>query len=446
MNIKEIAHALGLASDKEQKLQHFAIDSREVAPGGLFFALPGEKVDGHQFLREAAKRGAIAAIVSKEYQGEDFGLELLRVGDVRLALHLLAKQAYVLRKEKVIAITGSMGKTTTKEFLACLLEGKFRVGKTEKSHNSQLTLPLTILNLQKDYDFLVLEMAMSEKGQIAKLVDIAPPDLAIVTRIAPAGIEGLKGGLEAIAEAKGEIFSQGRTKWGIISAQAAGYAPILYGGSSSKVLYGWERDFLDARVGDYVMKESKGALTIREKDGSHSPEISLSFEGHHLWENFLAAAAAARMLGLSWADIGARASLLRPFSNRFEKFQRGGITFIQDSYNANPDSMRAAFENLPKGKGKVIGVLGSMPDLGVSSSDFHEEIGDLAQKHFDALFCIGEEAKGIAQSFANGGKPSDHFATLSSLKKELFDRIVPGDVVLIKGGNYLKLWEVLSEV
>ena len=186
---------------------HFAIDSRKIGRGGLFFSLPGEKVDGNQFLDHVAKKGALGAVVTKSYKGPDFGLQLLAVDDVKEALQYLAKIAMTCRTEKVIGITGSMGKTTTKEFLATLLSAKFRVAKTPGNYNSQLTLPITVLNLKGEYDYLILEMGMSEHGHIQTLVNIAPPDMGVVTRIAPAGMEGFKGGVHAIARHGGRSLS-----------------------------------------------------------------------------------------------------------------------------------------------------------------------------------------------------------------------------------------------
>ncbi len=438
--LKEIAAVLGLSSDKTERVSHFAIDSRLIEAGGLFFALPGEKMDGHDFIEEIARKGAITAVVSRKYVGPDFGLELLRVEDVLEALHLLAKVAFSKRSEQVVGITGSMGKTTTKEFLATLLSARFRVAKTPGNYNTQLTFPLNLLNLEGEYDVLVLEMGMSAKGQIAKLVQIAPPDIAILTRIAPAGIPGLVGGLEAIAEAKAEIFSHPKTHLGILSCQAARFAKALYAGTMKKWIYGWKSDFEDYKMGDLVMEEVDGGVVIGD-----SPVITLPMEATHLRENFLAAVAGARALGLSWSDIQEKAKELKPFKQRFETIKRDGVTFIQDCYNANPDSVMAALTNLPKAKGKRIAVLGEMAELGEEAAKYHREVGVFASKHLDRVFCIGEEAKHLADAFSNRGKEAAHFNELAKIKEELFALVQPGDVVLVKGANSLKLWQLLEE-
>jgi len=445
--LSKIGSLLGIQVEKESSIQKCQIDSRQLGPGDLFFAIKGQTVDGHQFLEVVAKKGAVGAVVSKSYQGEAFGLQLFRVEDVEKTLHQLAKEFFRKRSEKVVAITGSMGKTTTKEFLACLLSARYRVGKTPGNHNTQLTVPLTLLNLEDELDILVLEMGMSRQKEIAKLVQLAPPDLAIITRIAPAGIEGFVGGFEAVAKAKAEIFSHPATKWGVISAQAADFSEVLYAGGVPKRIYGWKKHLSDPRVADFVMEEKNHGLIIHEPDGSKSPPIGLSFEATHIQENFLAAASAARMLGVSWEEIRQKAKELKPFPKRFEKIERDGITFIQDCYNANPDSVLAALENLPKPAegGKVVGVLGSMPDLGQYASHYHHRVGEWARGRLDCLLSIGEEAKGIQTTFSTKGKKGEHFSSLSSVQEALDRLLKPGDVVLIKGGNGLKLWELLEK-
>lgn len=431
ISVSDLGQRLNLYSSKRQPIASYAIDSRKVVPNGCFFALKGAQWDGHDFLEEVAKAGGIAAIVSESYQGPDFGLTLFRVKSVVETLQTLATSTFQMRKEQVIAITGSMGKTTTKEFLATLLSAKFRVFKTPGNQNTQLSLPLLLLNLDDEYEVLVLEMAMTAHGHIRKLCEIAPPDFSILTRIAPAGMANFEGGLEAIAKAKSEIFSHPRTKRGLISAQAAQFARVLYAGSIPKMIYGKEGDF------SYVLE--KGGVRMGQ-----SPLLQPKFSATHLLENFLGAVSAARMMGLSWHEITQKVSELKPFEKRFETIEKGGVTYIQDCYNANPDSMVAALENLPKGTGRVLGVLGAMPDLGKASAHYHELVGREASKHLDELFCIGHKAKGLADAFAKSGKPALYSQELAEIEQTLAKVVKPGDVVLIKGGNSLKLWTLLE--
>lgn len=443
-----IAKHLGISHKNSIPVEGFAIDSRRIKAGEVFFALPGNSVDGHEFLQEVSDKGAIAAIVRKDYSGPDFGLTLLRVDDVKLALQELAKILFASRKEKVIAITGSMGKTTTKEFLATLLSIKYRVAKTEDSQNTQLTVPLTILNLDQEYDLLVLEMGMNLKGEIARLVSLFPPDAAIITRIAPASMEFFEEGLHGISQAKSEIFSHPKTKWGLISVQAAQYGMVRESGKIPKYVYGWEEDFSEAVIGDFILRKTAHGLIFQEKTGFESPPFQLSFTATHLSENFLAAAAMARKFSVSWEEIIKQIPLLNPFKYRFQIFEREGVVFVQDCYNANPDSLRAALYNLPKPKenGRCIGVLGTMPDIGKETEKYHKEMGELSLQFFDHLLTLGKHANIFADVFVHAGKKAVHFANIQEMKKALFEEIHPGDVVLIKGANSLKMWKILEEV
>jgi UDP-N-acetylmuramyl pentapeptide synthase len=219
------------------KVHGFKQDSREVVPGDLFFALKGERVDGHAYLEEVAAKGAVGAIVDEEYKGKEFGLVLVRVKSVISSLHELAKAIQATRRARVIGVTGSVGKTTTKEFIATLLEAKYRVGKTPGNANSQVGVPLSILNSAGDEDVFVMEMGMSLPHEIEKLIDIAPPEVAIITKIALAHAAFFPDGLEGIAAAKMEILSHPSTRLGILNHQASGFCCAGSGGWQ-KMVYG----------------------------------------------------------------------------------------------------------------------------------------------------------------------------------------------------------------
>ena len=211
--ISEIARRLTLECESNVLVTGYQVDSRRIGPGELFFALGGDRVDGHQFLADVASNGGLGAVISDLYAGPTFGLELLRVADVLEALQGLAKAFLAESKAVVVGITGSMGKTTTKDFTATLLEGKFRVGKTYSSYNTKLTLPITVLNLMGDEEVVVLEMGMGQPGDIAKLVEIAPPDIAVITQVTMAHYGDLfLDGTTGVARAKAEIFGHPKTK------------------------------------------------------------------------------------------------------------------------------------------------------------------------------------------------------------------------------------------
>ena len=223
--LSTIAHILGCKIQSvnyiehlnDKYIEHFDFDSRKLTPNSLFFALKGEKTDGHQFLQEAAQKKVAGAIVSKEFKGEEFGLHLIRVDDVLKSLHQLAKEALSQRELSIIGVTGFVGKTTSKEFIATLLQGKFKVGKTVGNSNSQAGMPTSILNLEGGKEVLVVEMGMSYPGEIERLVDIAPPDMVLISRIAFSHAENFPDGLAGIAQAKGEILSHPKTRLAIVS-------------------------------------------------------------------------------------------------------------------------------------------------------------------------------------------------------------------------------------
>ncbi len=433
--LSDIARLLGKVAPQEIEITGFEQDSRRVAPGHLFFSFKGEKSDGHGFLQDVAMRGASAAIVSQEYTGESFGLVLIYVENVLEALHSLARQVHARRNPRVIAVTGSVGKTTTKEFIATLLSGQFTVAKTPGNANSQVSVPLSILNSSGEEEVFVIEMGMSEKGEMQRLVSIAPPEISVVTNISYAHVVFFPEGIDGIAYEKAQILSHEKTRLGIVSAQAAEFPALLQTGSCPKVIYG---------QGDYFLQDREG-LRIVER-GEVTPPFTLAFEASHLCENFLAAAAVARAMGLSWADIAREAPKLTTVSKRFEKIVQGGIVFINDSYNANATSMKAALQNLPAaapGK-KKIAVLGAMKELGQYSEQFHKEVAECALGFVDMLLCMGEECQAMVDLFEQHQKKAEIHPDIASLKKRVFEIVQAGDVVLLKGSRPNRLWLVLE--
>ncbi len=399
----------------------YAIDSKQVQEGNLFFALPGKKANGWQFLKEVALKKAAFAVVPQDYQGESFGLQLFFVEDVQLALQQLAAMAFLHRKEKVVAITGSVGKTTTKEFIAYLLSGKYRVFKTEGSFNSQLSFPLSILNLKGEFDLLVLEMGMSQPKELEKLVHIAPPDIAVVTRIALAHAAFFLDGIRGIAKAKAEIFSHPKTKLAIISCQAHEFVEIAEAAKCEKQLYSMD---------DPILKT-----------------VTLPFAASHLQENFVAAYRVCKALGMTDEEICARAKELKPYPLRFEIVKKEGIVFVKDCYNANPESMRAALLNLPlpEPSKRRVGILGSMVELGPYSEMSHHQIGELALDRLEMLLCLGADCQPMVDLFKKAGKSAELFSSLDLLKTKMEECIQKGDVVLIKGSKIHQLWKLLED-
>ncbi|HSX25761.1 MAG TPA: UDP-N-acetylmuramoyl-tripeptide--D-alanyl-D-alanine ligase [Chlamydiales bacterium] len=438
--IHQIAGALGVICEEKLQVTGYQIDSRRVGEGELFFALRGAKVDGHSFLGEVKKRGGIGAVVDRGYEGPDFGLILFRVGDVGESLRGLARHFASQSKAQVIAVTGSVGKTTTKEFIGTLLSGKFRVGKTEGSYNTKLTLPITILNRTGLEDVWVLEMGMTEPGDIRRLLEIVVPDVAILTKIALAHVAAFAGGLAEIAREKAAIFTHPKTKKGIFYHGLNEYPEAVALMGQEKVSFS-----LEDRSADYFLSFSEGKYLIDER-GVRAYQFHLPFHQPHVLHNFLGAVSVARQMKLEWDEINQQIGQLQLPKMRFEQFEKEGVTFINDAYNANPDSMRAALTNLPEPKegGKRIAVLATMVELGSYSENSHREVGRLAHTFSDHLLAIGPEALAYCEMFDEVKKPAEHFSDHESLTQRLKELMCPGDVVLVKGSRRMQLEKIFE--
>ncbi|HEV7738350.1 MAG TPA: UDP-N-acetylmuramoyl-tripeptide--D-alanyl-D-alanine ligase, partial [Chlamydiales bacterium] len=413
---------------------------RRIEPGELFFALQGDRTDGHCYLAEVQERGGIGAVVSKSYGGPEFGLTLIRVDNVLGSLQALAKDAVARSSAQIVAITGTMGKTTTKDFIATLLSGKFRVGKTYASYNTKLTLPITILNMQGDEEIFVLEMGMGEPGDIAKLVEIAPPDIAVLTQIAMAHYGHFAtNGLQTIAQAKAEIFHHPKTKKAIFYHGLGQYLGVVESIQSEKLTFSLEEPGADYFFSQGIVDE-RGVRAYCFTD--------FPFQQLHVLHNFLAAVSVARTFKMEWDQINAQILNLRLPKMRFEMFEKDSIVFVNDAYNANPESMKAALRSFPEPKsgGKRVAVLGHMAELGPLSREMHESVGKFAQGHVDHLLTFSGDALILNEAFAEAKKPAEHFTTLENLIQRLQELIRPGDVVLVKGSRYLAMERILERL
>jgi UDP-N-acetylmuramoyl-tripeptide--D-alanyl-D-alanine ligase len=432
-SLKYLAHLADLEISSELVVTSFAFDSRLVTAGTLFFALKGEKSDGHSFLKDVAAKGAVAAVVDRGYRGETFGLMLLRVPHVREALQTMARKIQEKRKCRVVAVTGSVGKTTTKEFLADLLSSKWSVMKTPGNANSQASLPLVLLNQKEETDILVAEMGISQPGEMRRLVDVVPPEVAVVTNIGHSHIGFFEDGREGIAREKAQIFAHPKTKLAIIQAEARQYV-ALQGGACEQKTFG-------LKDGDFVLRQEVEGWRINE-----GPLFSLPFAEMHLCEDFLAAAVAAYAMGMTWEEIATAAMTVKTAPQRFEKIEHKGMMIINDSYNASFESMQAALMHLPRPRmgGKTIFVFGEMPQLGRFSEEAHQTIASLALSKVDHALLFGKNSVPMLDVFSEGSKPAEYFSDLVKLQQTLLDLARPGDVILIKGANINKMWQILD--
>lgn len=438
--LSDLAHDLDLASPSVVSLTGFSIDSRKVNPGDCFFALPGNNVAGVQFLKEAKEKGALAAVVPESYSGDHFGLTLLKVPNVLEALQKIARSQVKKKKSKIVGITGSLGKTTTKDFTSQILSTAYRVDKSPRSYNSQATFPLSILNATSDAEVLVLEMGMSEPGDMSRLVSIAPPDIAVITTVALQHATHFPEGLDAIAREKGEIFSHDKTTLGILNRDISLFNELHQKGGFRKLSFSCSN-----RDADYFLEESEKGVRIHSREeGTFEFILNLPLKAHY--QNFLSAFLVARALNVPVSLIQEVAPTLKLPPMRFERVMKKGVIFINDAYNANPDAMKVALEALGQFPtyGKRIAVLSEMNALGPFSDKSHREIGEAALQSADILLCIGEKCSPMGMVWRNNRKICLRFHEKSSLVEALRVFAKEGDVVLLKGARSWALEDVLD--
>lgn len=423
-------------------------DSRSVQPGDLFVAIVGPTFDGHDFAMKAAQSGAAVVLVSRalpETLGSQTMVPQIVVPDTRLALGQLARWWRQRFDLPLIALTGSNGKTTTKEMLRSILATHSgdaeSVLATEGNLNNDFGMPLTLLKLRTHHRFAVIEMGMNHLGEIDYLTRIAEPDVALVINAGTAHI-GELGSREAIAEAKGEIFSGLKaggiavinlhdrfgTYWQDVVSKLPGVKPLTFG-----VL---PEDDVRGEFGDDV-------LVIHHR--GESIEVKLAVPGEHNLRNALAAAAGALALGVPLANIREGLDRFHGVAGRMQTLQGdNGALVIHDAYNANPDSVRAAIDVLAQRKGRRILVLGDMGELGVDAERMHAEIGDYIKgAGLDGLFALGKLTEHtVLQLAANAW----HFDDATELAEELRKHMDEHTTVLVKGSRFMKMERVVEQI
>lgn len=439
MKLRAIAHKIAtpLAG---LPLTGVSVDSRQVQNGELFVALRGTKADGCNFLGEAAQRGAAAALVSKSYRGSNFGLPLIHVDDTLETLQLMAKLAMKNTSARVVAVTGSVGKTTTKEFIGHLLRAKCRTMVSPGNSNSQVGLCLAVLNgLNGTEEIVVLEMGMSLAGELARLVQIAPPEVAVLTSVGLSHAVNFAS-LEAIAAEKAEIFSHTRTRLAVLHHSLCRFAAVTEAMACPAVTFAYSE-----RAATYSVASRDRAIFSALHQGEPLGDFPpLALPGKHNLDNFLAAVAVARYFEMDWETIAQRSQTLALPAKRLEFIDKNGILFVNDSYNASLDSMKAALDSLPvpKGNGRTIAVLGEMMELGSFAQSCHDEVGCYAMEKTDMMFCFGEQWQAVAANWPHGSCML--FTDFQLLLHELKLLARAGDVVLLKGSRSKALWRVLD--
>ncbi|MCF6154160.1 MAG: UDP-N-acetylmuramoyl-tripeptide--D-alanyl-D-alanine ligase [Candidatus Brocadia sp.] len=450
LSLAEVVNAVCghiVCADKSTKVKGISTDSRNIQKGDLFFALKGERFDGHQFITQAMNAGAIGAVISSEMK-LDFGREnipIIRVKDVVTALGDLAKYYRQKLETKIIGITGSNGKTTTKEMTYHLLSRFGSAVKSQKSFNNFIGVPVTIFEIENRHRYGVLEMGTNALGEIRRLSEIGVPDVAVIVNVSKTHLEGL-GSIEGVALAKGEIVKNLR-KDGVFvyNADNPWCVKIASGFGGNAVSFGFNPQ-ASVRCTD-VKKKYRGYVFVI----NGNLEIYFPIPGYHNIHNCLASFAVCHALGHNIYDLkDAFFSFILP-QMRIEQQRIGNITFINDAYNANPASVHAALEYLNEidTTGRKVFICGDMLELGDESFLLHREIGETVAHHnIDLLWTVGERASEIAKAAKLSGMPEKRvvsFKDVTDITVSEMHELRENDMVLIKGSRGMHMENIIEK-
>ena len=414
----------------------FHTDSREVVQGGVFVALRGAEMDGHRFVDDAIKRGATAVVVERR-MNVPTGIAEIRVPDAWAAFYALASYTLEQVSPLVVAVTGSNGKTSTKEMIAAILGKHFNVLRTSGNLNTETGVPLTMLALQPHHSALVLEMGMQRPGDIARLVALARPSIGVITNIGTVHMEFFES-REALARSKGAMVS-GLTEHGtaILNADEQ-FFPMLVAMSTARV-----RSF-GVAAGDFRADGYRALQGVGGQFSVRGVEVKLGLEGRHQAVNAVAALATGVTAGVTLED-GAAALANVAVEHRLQELPSpGGYSIIDDAYNASPESMIAAFEALAESprRGRLLAVLGQMGELGTLSEESHRRVGRRAAEVFDAV-CVLDGARALVLAESAG---AELVATRPAARDWVRRNAREGDRVLVKGSHSTHLDEVVREL
>jgi UDP-N-acetylmuramoyl-tripeptide--D-alanyl-D-alanine ligase len=446
MSLREASAAIGAkALGGEVRFSAVSTDTRTLARGALFVALRGERFDGHRFLDAARARGAAAAMVDEASKStaEGVRLPLLVVGDTRLGLGRLAAKWRARFDIPLVAITGSNGKTTVKEMLATILRTHFgpaQVLATEGNLNNDIGLPLTLLNLREAHRAAVIELGMNHAGETASLAAIASPTVALVNNAQREHQEFMKGVAE-VAREHAAVFDALRPDGVAVINADDEFAGYWRGRIAGRRV----RDFGIARPsqvnGRYELAHFGSRIDLSAPEGE--TRIDLHANGRHNVLNACAAAAGALAVGANLGAVARGLGAFRPVDGRMQRLAaRSGAKLIDDSYNANPDSVRAAIDVLAVEPGTKFLLLGDMGEVGERGAEFHEEIGRYARERgIDRLYATGDLCRAAVEAFGKGAR---HFATVEGLIAAAQAEVVSNTAALVKGSRFMRMERVVQ--
>ena len=461
MTLKAIAKACNgvLYGDNgnEKEVLGVELDSRKLQEGYLFIATKGERVDGHSFIPQAFEKGCYGVVCEKLPEKVDGPCVLVK--DSFMALQDIAAYYREQLSVKVVGITGSVGKTSTKEVIASTLAQKYRVLKTEGNFNNEIGLPLTILRIRKEHEVAVLEMGINHFGEMHRLSRMAKPDICVITNIGQCHLEFL-GDRDGVLKAKTEMFDfmkkdgvvclNGDDDKLITVKDVYGNAPVFFG----------KGEHCDIRAVDVESRGLDGSTTyvlektetnIRTVVGSIAEknedrwQVHIHVPGEHMVLNAMAAVAVGKTLGLTKEEISAGIAKADTIGGRSYIIRDGKLTVIDDCYNANPVSMKAAVELLDTAKTRKVAILGDMFELGEDEKKLHHEVGSfLTHKNIDVVICIGELAEEIYLAAKEGNAKCYHYKTKADMMTQANQLICENDTVLIKASHGMGFSELVT--
>ena len=446
-HIAEACHGtyVGTEEKKNQEVSSIFTDSRKAEEGGLFVPIKGARADAHDFIEDVMEKGALATLSEKELGEKPYPYILVEsslqaVKDI--AEYYLAQLAI-----PVVGITGSVGKTSTKEMIAAVLSQKYCTLKTQGNFNNELGLPLTVFRLRDEHEMAVLEMGISDFGEMHRLAKIARPDTCVITNIGLCHLEFLKS-RDGILKAKTEIFDFLKPEGHVVLngdddklvtvEEVKGIKPVFFGIENHSGIWA-----------DEIKPEGLKGISccIHTERGSFS--VLIPIPGHHMVYNALAGTAVGLTYGLSLEEIKAGIESLQPVSGRFHIIETGKYTVVDDCYNANPVSMKASLDVLTDAIGRKVAILGDMGELGEDEVEMHREVGVYAaSRNLDLILCVGELSQYMAEAakHAAPAKTIFHFATKEEMLKELPKILHEGDTVLVKASHFMGFEDVVKEL
>jgi UDP-N-acetylmuramoyl-tripeptide--D-alanyl-D-alanine ligase len=431
--------------DPKAVAQAYSIDSRTIQPGNLFFAVKGERMDGHDFVQQALEKGSVAAVVRRD-RISDYPVKtgLISVDDTLVALQTLGAAVRRLWGKPLVGVTGSAGKTTTKEAIAHVLSQRFRVLKSEGNFNNHFGLPLMLLKIEPEHQAAVIEMGMSHRGEIAALAKIAQPEIGVVTNVAPVHLEFFNSVAE-IARAKYELIeSLPASGTAILNADDEYVSQFGRDFRGKVVLYGLQST-ADIRAENVKQNGSEGSVFDVVADG-HRERATLRLVGMHNVYNALAAVAVGLDRGLSLSEATGALATLAPADKRGAVVQLGNITIINDCYNSNPTALNAMVDTLATmpAKRRIV-VAGEMLELGPEGEELHRRSGrHMAEKRIDLLVGVRGLAKPMVEAARQAGMQAEFLATPEEAGEWLAREGREGDVVLLKASRGVKLERALE--